>query len=58
MLCRLCDSNVEAFPHLEVDAPFLPELSVKSEGAVGLIRSVVISKRVDVVPGMIRQGGV
>ena len=47
MLRRLCDSDVEAFPRLEVDAPLIPELSVESDGSVGLTDSVFSSNRVD-----------
>ena len=39
--------DVEAFPHLEVEVPFLPELSVGSKGAVGPTDSVVSSNQDD-----------
>ena len=40
---RFCNIDVEYFSHTEVDAPSLPELSVKSEGAVGLTDLAVSS---------------
>ena len=39
--------DVEAFPHLEVDAPLLPDLSVGSEGSIGPTDSVIISNWAD-----------
>ena len=46
VLLRFCDSDIEAFPRLEVDSPLLPELSVESEEWVGLTDLEASSNRV------------